>query len=269
MLTNIFRWVSSTGVAAGMLLGSAVLAQSLGPLCSLGFSGFINYNSPSSSKVPFSATAKTSFEQKLPDGSYIRSYAISHQARDSSGKTMFERGENCRRGDGGQPELQYSVSVHDPATKTSSSWLVNSHNMANVVNVFHQLEIPPRPPLTAAELEARRKTRQASQPSQNKLNTEDLGMRNIAGIETHGTRTTLTIPAGEEGNELPLAIVNETWNSKELGLVMMAVSDDPRHGRTTFEIQEVNRAEPDPSLFVPPADYKVEDRTPVVPASAP
>ena len=94
-------------------------------------------------------------------------------------------------------------------------------------------------------------------------------MRNIAGIETHGTRTTLTIPAGEEGNELPLAIVNETWNSKELGLVMMAVSDDPRHGRTTFEIQEVNRAEPDPSLFVPPADYKVEDRTPVVPASAP
>jgi len=269
MLTKIFRWVSSTGIAAGMLLGSAAVAQSSEPMCSMGFNYFMGYGSINSSKLPYSATAKTSFEQRLPDGSYIRAYAISHQARDSSGKTRSEMAQNCYRGEDGQPELQYSVSVYDPAAKTSLSWQMNPYNVPKVASMYHQPEMLPRKPLTPAELEARPKMQQARQIDRKEYKTEDLGMRSLAGIEAHGSRTTRTIPAGEEGNELPLAIVNETWNSKELGLVMMAVSDDPRHGRTTFEIQEVNRAEPDPSLFVPPADYKVEDRTPVVPASAP
>ena len=269
MLTKTFRWVSSTGIAAGMLLGSAAVAQSSEPLCSMGFNYSTGYGSIYSSKLPYSATAKSSFEQKLSDGSYIRAYAISHQARDSSGKTKSELGESCHRGEDGQPELQYSVSVFDPVTKTSMSWQVNSYDLTKVVSVYHQPATSSPKPLTTAELEARRKMQQARQLDRKEYKTEDLGIRSFAGIEAHGRRTTRTIPAGEEGNELPLSVINETWTSKELGLVMMAIVDDPRHGRTTFEIQELTQGEPDPSLFLPPSDYKIEDRSPVVAANAP
>ena len=45
-----------------------------------------------------------------------------------------------------------------------------------------------------------------------------------------------------------------------MGLVLMAINDDPRRGRTTTEYEELNRGEPDPSLFTPPADYKVVEQ---------
>ena len=46
--------------------------------------------------------------------------------------------------------------------------------------------------------------------------TESLGKQNIEGVEAEGTRTTVTIPAGKIGNELPIDIVSERWYSPAL-----------------------------------------------------
>jgi len=65
-------------------------------------------------------------------------------------------------------------------------------------------------------------------------------------------------------------IVNETWHSMELGIVLLAINDDPRRGKTTFEVEELSRTEPDPSVFAPPAGYRTEDIKPeAVPGSNP
>ena len=40
---------------------------------------------------------------------------------------------------------------------------------------------------------------------------EDLGKKNIEGLECTGSQQTITIPAGEVGNERPISIVTETW----------------------------------------------------------
>ena len=61
---------------------------------------------------------------------------------------------------------------------------------------------------------------------------------------------------------MPLVVVNETWRSNELGMTMMAMTDDPRSGKKTWEVEEFSRSEPDAKLFLPPADYKVIDITP-------
>src|SRR5687768_9276168 len=45
---------------------------------------------------------------------------------------------------------------------------------------------------------------------------EQLGKQMIEGVEAEGTRTTVTIPAGEMGNERPIQIVSERWYSPEL-----------------------------------------------------
>lgn len=87
---------------------------------------------------------------------------------------------------------------------------------------------------------------------------EDLGKQLIEGVEAEGTRTTITIPAGDIGNERPIEIVSERWYSPELQLVVMTRHSDPRMGETTYKLTNINRSEPAKSLFEVPADYTIK-----------
>ena len=88
---------------------------------------------------------------------------------------------------------------------------------------------------------------------------EQLGKQNIEGVEAEGTRTTVTIPAGEIGNERPIEIVSERWYSPELQLVVMTRNSDPRTGETTYKLTNINRAEPAKSLFEVPSNYTIKE----------
>ena len=85
--------------------------------------------------------------------------------------------------------------------------------------------------------------------------TESLGAQTIEGVTAEGTRRTLTIPAGEIGNTLPIECVEETWYSPELQITVMSKFRDPRTGETTYRLTNLSRSEPDRSLFEVPADY--------------
>jgi hypothetical protein len=88
---------------------------------------------------------------------------------------------------------------------------------------------------------------------------EALGKQIIEGVEAEGTRITVTIPAGEIGNDRPIQIVNERWYSPELQLVVMTRNSDPRTGETTYKLTNINRAEPARSLFEVPADFTIKE----------
>jgi hypothetical protein len=88
---------------------------------------------------------------------------------------------------------------------------------------------------------------------------EDLGTQNIEGVEATGTRNTVTIPAGQIGNERPIDIVTERWYSKELQTTVMSRRTDPRSGEAIFRLTNINRNEPAGSLFEIPVDYKVTE----------
>lgn len=95
--------------------------------------------------------------------------------------------------------------------------------------------------------------------SSNNVKSESLGTRNIEGVMAEGTRTTITLPAGAIGNEREIQTVTERWFSKELGLLVMSKTSDPRTGETTYRLTNINRQEPLRSLFEIPSDYTVED----------
>jgi hypothetical protein len=97
---------------------------------------------------------------------------------------------------------------------------------------------------------------------------EQLGKQMIEGVEAEGTRTTVTIPAGEIGNERPIEIVSERWYSPELQVVVMTRHCDPRFGETTYKLTNINRTEPAKTLFEVPADYTIKTHL-VGPAVAP
>jgi hypothetical protein len=89
--------------------------------------------------------------------------------------------------------------------------------------------------------------------------TESLGKQMFDGVEAEGTRETLTIAAGEIGNELPINIVSERWYSPELQIVVMSKHTDPRVGENTYRLTGINRSEPSRTLFELPSDYTIKE----------
>jgi len=87
--------------------------------------------------------------------------------------------------------------------------------------------------------------------------TEQLGVQNFEGVDAEGTRTITTIPADAIGNERPIEIVYERWYSKELQMIVYSKHSDPRFGEQTYRLTNVNRNEPDPSLFQVPNSYRI------------
>jgi hypothetical protein len=94
-------------------------------------------------------------------------------------------------------------------------------------------------------------------------NPESLGKQTIEGVEAEGTRTAVTIAAGEIGNEQPLQIVTERWYAPELQTVVLSRHSDPRFGETTYRLTSIVRGEPDRALFEVPADYKIKSEPPL------
>ena len=89
--------------------------------------------------------------------------------------------------------------------------------------------------------------------------TESLGRQTIEGVQADGRRTTMTIPAGQAGNELPIHIVNESWYSPELQTTVLSKHSDPRNGETVTRLINISRSEPSRMLFEAPADYKLSE----------
>lgn len=92
---------------------------------------------------------------------------------------------------------------------------------------------------------------------------EDLGTQTIEGVSAQGSRTIITIPAGQIGNERPIEIVDERWFSKELQTVIMTKRSDPRSGETVYRLTNIDRSEPDHSLFEVPAGYTIKEEQPL------
>jgi len=89
---------------------------------------------------------------------------------------------------------------------------------------------------------------------------ESLGKQTLEGVESEGTRSTSTLPAGAIGNDRPIQTISERWYSPELQTVMMSRHSDPRSGEETFRLTNVTRGEPSPDLFQVPPTYHTVDK---------
>ena len=91
------------------------------------------------------------------------------------------------------------------------------------------------------------------------VTTEDLGTQVMEGVQVTGTRSTQTIPVGKIGNDRPIAITTEVWTSPDLRTTVLSKRSDPRLGDQTFKLTNIQRSEPDPSLFTVPSDFKITE----------
>lgn len=249
------EWLVVVGICSAMALATPARTQT--PLCTVEIPGTTIW-SPGGSRAnaPYNGTVKATFVQKLADGNSIHGVFISREARDSSGRTMSETVQGCSFGEDGQRHERLMIRVYDPIARTTTNWNAGYAGEPKVAHVYH-LDVPsPQPAMrsTDEELSKRQKAFEAGMSYfQKGYKSEDLGVKQINGVTAQGTRTTRTIPAGKEGNDKPLMVVDETWRSADYDLLLYATEDDPRRGRTTMELEELNLGEPDAALFVPPA----------------
>jgi hypothetical protein len=90
--------------------------------------------------------------------------------------------------------------------------------------------------------------------------TESLGKQTIEGIEFEGERTTTTVD-----DQPSIVGVQDHWVARDLGLFGLEKSSGPDLESTTT-IRNLDRHEPDPALFTPPADYEIRELNPDDPA---
>jgi hypothetical protein len=218
--------------------------------------------------LPYSATVKTTTVQRLADGTTITRVSTTKEARDSAGRSMHQ--SSNERPDG-EPAI-VNTSVMDPTNRTMTHWF----NLSKQATVVHLPELKAVTPTSLSSRTADgaggsigsgagQPLSVSTPPAQTKVRKrqrEQLGGKTIAGVYAEGNRTTTTIPEGAEGNDRPMTIVSETWRSPELKITLLSVNDDPRSGKRTTEVTDLDRAEPDPSVFQVPEGYTVKDQSP-------
>src|SRR5712672_4831585 len=214
---------------------------------------------------PYTATATTESTQVLADGNRIVNKTSSFVARDSQGRTRRET--DLHRIGTMQVDSPKTIFINDPASHTQYIFSPGGEATKVIRSESSWKEKPQIIELrTARERRVKDKVFvttqgvreiQQSKESNEQIKHEDLGTQTIEGVSAQGKRETVTIPAGQIGNERPIEIVTETWFSPELHTMVMKKSSDPRSGETTYRLTQIKRGEPDPALFQTPEGFKV------------
>ena len=242
----------------------------------------MNYDGKRVTGAPYSAQAVTESTQTLGDGNRIVRKSTTSFYRDSEGRTRREQtfkaiGPLAADGEPGQ-----MIFISDPVAGVDYSLDTRSRTARKMMPMRFKYEMKTPPPsgdkaemifekkidrIQIEKAEIDRKI--AGGPvvmewhgaRDNNAKKESLGKQLIEGVEAEGTRTTITIAAGEIGNERAIEIVSERWYSPELQTVVMTRHSDPRFGETTYKLTNISRTEPDHSLFELPSGYVLKEET--------
>jgi hypothetical protein len=182
-------------------------------------------------------------------------------ARDSKGRIRIDRVGEVKRDDGphaGTMSEMHVIMICDPVAQTTTQ--LDALN--STAKILHS---PPSAQNSSRVQGAPRtfcSTRVRLNPREGVVG-RDLGVQTIQGVEAHGAQSEfvmgVTTFVGTTKTSLPPSYyAQDIWCSDELSAVVLTVTQDTKTGeRSTVAMQNIDRTEPDASLFRIPPDYKV------------
>ena len=208
--------------------------------------------------APYSAVQESSNVQTLADGTHIsRKPSTEKIYRDSQGRTRTERSICAPAND--DPEALI-ITIRDPVS--GYAYILDMQN--HIAHRYTMAVRQPGPlaPPTKAVTDTANKTLVA-RPDATRLDpsTETLDSQTMEGIYVEGTKTTMIIPEGSQGNDRPMAVVAEQWYSPELKITILSKSSDPRYGEMMTRLTNIELSQPPLILFQPPPDFKIVEET--------
>jgi hypothetical protein len=227
--------------------------------------------------APYFATITNESMQTLADGTHITQSSSGMTARDSQGRTRQDAPLPAI-GNLSAADAPHLVFLQDPVAGASytlnltdkTAWKgpvpppgAGAPSMmisTNTVFVHSASGVPlPPPPSPDSPAPSTMFIQKRLAESEGDVTTENLGSQTMEGVQVTGVRTTRTIAVGIIGNDRPNSIVTEVWTSPELKTIVLSKRNDPRMGEQTFKLTNIQRGEPDASLFVVPSDFKVTE----------
>lgn len=184
-----------------------------------------------------------SFVQK--DGRVISLKTAQVIARDSAGRIYEETHQLLPLSSTTAPALLRAL-IYDPRTRVSTALFPRRQRYRSFV--------VKRPPSTEPPGQLDASAAGANLPPSQFSKQEDLGTREMDGLQVHGVRDTQTIPAN--GGAQSVVVTDEYWYSDYLHLNVVVKHMDPRTGSVTSTVTRLSQDEPDPSLFAVPDGYK-------------
>jgi len=200
--------------------------------------------------APYSGVEVHTFQQVLANGNVIQHQESVNVFRDAQGRV---RRESTRQTPDGKTVTRISIS--DPV-----AGVVRELDATNKIAFERPLRQggpgrgPGGPPRPRGQASAVRPT-PAADPN---MKRETLAAQSINGILASGSRVTRTIPVGQIGNTQAIQTVHETWMADDLKVPVQTKMSDPRNGTTTMTLSNINRSQPDATLFAVPSDYTVK-----------
>jgi hypothetical protein len=206
---------------------------------------------------PLQAVLVASFspprDRKLPAPRLLEPRAV---ARDSQGRVRFDRvvGKAHRETgpDAGSDIEMHSVIICDPQQRKIIQ--LDNANRAATVRPLRLLAVHSGPSaIPFCRVPTSTKT------SAN-MSIERLGHRTIEGFDAIGWRITSHVAVAEATPEAMIERIHETWCSEDLGAILLSLDGGSEDGRKLqIAMTQIQRAEPDPSLFEIPPDDTVSD----------
>jgi len=224
---------------------------------------------------PYSADTTTETVQTLADGNRITHRTVGKFYRDSDGRTRREQTFGNVDPEHPSPHevkvfvddpVGKSAFVLDPASKSADKFFDERHAEGDGERIMFKSDTDQGGQVGARRMLIKFRDEHSAdsntslapmQDDKRDVAKEDLGTRNIEGVDCNGSRMTTTIPAGAIGNEKPILIVRETWYAPAIAAVVESTTEDPRFGKTTYHLTNVQLSEPSRTLFELPGDFKV------------
>jgi hypothetical protein len=211
--------------------------------------------------VPFSAATMTTLSQTLGDGTRIERTLKGQVFRDGAGRVRREQTIAGLAGLNPAGDAQPVVTIVDPVAGVT-------YVMDSARRVAHRTNIagrawstrPPPPPPPPPGGPSASPAPPPPPPAPSRPSEQALGTRSFDGIAATGRRTLLTIQIGQIGNDRPIEVITERWESPELGVVILSRHKDPRIGEVEFRLINISRGEPAATLFTVPDGYTVVDQ---------
>ncbi len=177
-------------------------------------------------------------------------------ARDSQGRVRTDRvaGQFKRDNgpDAGTKIEQHLIMICDPVAQT----LTEIDTLSATAKVRHS-----QPSATSAPSQRTFCSSRLPSSQNDRVGVEDLGDQTIEGVPAHGVRITMPmLGATIAGSASSGESTSERWCSDQLAAVVLTVSQGTHSEvKLVRGMRNIERSEPDPTLFQIPADYAVTE----------
>jgi hypothetical protein len=210
--------------------------------------------------APFSADATTTVTQTLGDGTRIEQSTTAKFYRDRMGRVRREQtilGLGALNA-GGNTQ---TISI-DPDPGDGTAYTLDP--MTRTARRVPRMTLPAGIRLNVGGVvfqgsPAGARTGGPGPSVANRPTEESLGTRQFEGVKAIGRKRTTIIPTGQIGNDRPIEITDERWESPELRMLVYSRNSDPRTGVVEYRLTNISRAEPPADLFMLPSDYTVSE----------